>query len=306
MSEAHQPRASIDNAIRTRSWEHIKNSWMGSLPDFGQPPVPLTDLQVLRQVAKSGTRSSFADEDGLVRASVLAEAVFLFHKCAHTHLAAQRLGMKGMHSWAIFNAYHSAYLGARGVMALLGIALPQFGSLQFLIDVFPQPTIKRDRQRLVAGQWAFSTYALIHFAGRLFKQEDVWAAFRRVLSVSTVSCWSGNAYEELRALAKKSDVPVTRPRNAFLYVPTHWPLDDLLVDASEGEFESLFGMELDTGERGFLLRLSCEIYGLFESLVSDMAKVSGPIRLELERSRIAKNPKSDDLVAYNAFLKRVG
>jgi hypothetical protein len=306
MSEAVPPRASIDNAIGIRSWELIKHSWMGSLPDFGQRPVALTDLQVLQQIAKSGTRSFFADEDGSVRRAVLAEGVFLFQKCAHTHLAAQRLGMKGMHSWAMFNAYHCAYLGARGIMALLGIALPQFESQQFIIDVFPQPTTKKERQRLVAGQWEFSTYWLVHFAGQLFKQEDVWKAFRRVLSASTVSCWSGNAYEELRLLAKKSDVPVTRPRNAFLYTPTHWPLGDLLVDATEGEFEDLFGRELDTSESGFLLRLSCEIYGLFESLLSDMAKVSGPIRLELERSRIAKNPEADDLVAYNAFLKRVG
>lgn len=279
---------------------------MTNVPHFPYPgaaPTPGLDrLETLRQIARPGTRAPFGDDDGPVRSNLLAEAVFLFHKCAHTHLAAQRLGTKGMHSWCLFNAYHSAYLGARGVMALLGIGLPLVDSEQFLIDVFPQPTARKDQQRLAAGKWRFSIYDVVHFPHYPFKQEEVWEAFCRIVHVSNVQCWRGTAYDELRKL---SDSAITRPRNVFLYAPTHWPLKDLLEDASGDAFAELFEGELDIRERGFLLRLSCDVYVLFQSLMVDLAKESGPIRLELEASRIAKRPKADDLLAYDTFLEHM-
>jgi hypothetical protein len=201
----------------------------------------------------------------------------------------------------MFNAYHSAFIGARGVMALLGVGLTKFGSGQFLIDVFPQPEASKDRQRLASEKkWPFTVYHVIHFPYAPLKQEEVWQAFSRTVHVSNVPCWSGRAYQELQKL---SDDGITRPRNAFLYTSTHWPLNDLLDDASADAFAELFGSRLHSTEQGFLLRLSCDVYGLFESLMVDIARDSRPMLLELEASRITKNPNAGDLAAYNVFVE---
>src|ERR1035437_4654717 len=111
-------RPKIKNIIPARRWDAIKGAWLKDIPEFitpGARPDPgLDHLAPLQQITLPADRGRSPDVDGL-RRNMLAEAVFLFHKCAHTHLAAQRLGSLGMHSWAMFNAYHSAYFGAKGV-----------------------------------------------------------------------------------------------------------------------------------------------------------------------------------------------
>src|SRR5205807_1931759 len=115
------------NLIDARNWEQVRDAWLEHVPSFpapGTPPDPgLEHLATLHVVELPETRARIADVVGL-RRQVLWEAIFQFHKCAHTHLASQRLGSRGMHSWAMFNAYHSAYLGARAVLSILGIAFP--------------------------------------------------------------------------------------------------------------------------------------------------------------------------------------
>src|SRR5439155_6373055 len=104
------------------------------------PPEPgLENLAPLQAVPLPDNHGTFPDVEGL-RSNALWEAVFLFHKCAHTSLATQRVGGQGMHSWSLFNAYHSAFLGAKGIMALLGIAVPKINGIQLAIDLFPEPT----------------------------------------------------------------------------------------------------------------------------------------------------------------------
>ena len=237
-----------------------------------------------------------------LRANVLAEAVFLFHKCAHAHLAAQRLGTRGMHSWSLFNGYHAGYIGARGIMALLGIGLP--GRLpvagQFLIDVFPKPSAQRDVRLLAANAYSFSDFRIVHFKTP-FSQEELWAAFLRVLRTARVGCWSGRAFEEMRTLSENARI--TRPRNAILYGATSWPLDDLLKDRNEADFLALVLTEFDAKEAGFLLRLSYNVYRLFEALMKDLAIDVGPVRVELDESRVAKDPTTLDLATYNGFVR---
>jgi transposase-like protein len=55
---------------------------------------------------------------------------------------------------------------------------------------------------------------------------------------------------------------------------------------------------------GFLLRLAFGVYRLFEQLVTSLAEQSGPIRAQLDESRIFKNPAVAELVSYNAFLSQ--
>jgi hypothetical protein len=300
---AQKPK--LKNMISARSWDVIRDSSLNHIPVFnyrGAKPEPgLEHLATLQQITLPESRQRFPDVAGL-RSNLLSEAVFLFHKCAHTHLAAQRLGTIGMHSWSMFNAYHSAYLGARGVMALLGIALPflTHGG-QLLIDVYPEPESPKGKKQLIAGSWIFDEFLLVRLKGAL-DQSELWNAFQRLMNVSKVSCWKGRAYEELLTMPDE----ITKPRNAFLYKAAFWPGDDLLVDGNEKDFVSLVGTELSTEQKGFLLRLSCGMYLLFEQLIDDLADASAVIREEIDASRIMSAPNVAELASYNTFLADVG
>lgn len=300
------PRPKIKNVIGPRRWETVKTAWLDSPQAFQSPgakPEPgLDDLVPLHQVPLPPSRQRFPDVPGL-RTNLLSEAVFLFHKCAHTHLAAQRLGIIGMHSWCMFNAYHAAYLGARGIMALLGVGLtiiPNGG--QLLLDVFPQPESAKGKRKLAIGSFKFEEFLLVRF-GKHFEQRELWEAFQRVLRVSEVSCWNERAYKELLGVPHES---IAGPRNAFLYKAPFWPGSDLLADGSKDALIALLGTSLDTEMEGFLLRMSCNVYRLFEQLLDDLAEQSGPLRAQLDESRIILNPNVPDLLPYNTFLASMG
>src|ERR1700730_14110887 len=299
------PGPRLKNVIAARRWDTIRDSWLAHIPTFANPgakPDPgLETLLPLQQLALPTDRQLLPDVPGL-RPNLLSEAVFLFHKCAHTHLAAQRLGSVGMHSWSMFNAYHSAYMGARGVMALLGIGLPflaQGG--QLLIDVYPEPDSIKGKKQLIAGSWTFHNFLLVRLK-RGLEQQELWDALHRILKASNVSCWHGRAYAELMEMPDG----ITRPRNAFLYKSAFWPGDDLLVDGSEDQFRDLVGDELDVDQKGWLLRLSYNVYWLFEQIISDLAGVSGVIREQIEDSRIMCAPNAMELGCYNMFLTDLG
>jgi hypothetical protein len=230
---------------------------------------------------------------------MLWEAVFLFHKCAHVHLAAQRLASRGMHSWSMFNAYHAAYLGARGVMALLGIGLPYLPQAgQLLLDVYPLPESKKNLKAWETGKWQFSETLVVRLGGHGIDQTALWDAFYRTLRVSEPVCESAVTKDLLNV----SHDSISKPRNAFLYRAAFWPGSDLLADSDAANLVSLVGPHLDDESDGFLLRLSCDVYRLFEQLMLDLAEHSGPIRDQLDKSRVVCEPGSPDLLAYNAFL----
>ncbi len=290
--------------IKARRWDDLRGAWLEHIPAFPAPgakPDPGLDRLVpLQEVSLPENKGLFSDVPGL-RTNLLWEAVFLFHKCAHAHLAAQRLGHLGMHSWSMFNAYHSAYLGARGVMALLGIGLPFLPSGgQLLIDVFPQPESSKKIKKLKLGEWQFQEVLIVRLPP--LDQRALWQSFRRVLEISDVRCWDENIRRELADVAPET---IARPRNGFLYRAAFWPGEDLLADGTIEDFTRLVGTGLDPEEGGFLLRLSCDVYRLFEQLINDIAGESGVIRVQLDESRIIHDPAVAELVAYNAFLAQI-
>ena len=188
--------------FRHRDWEHIRESWIDKSPTFsgiGSRPDPgLENLLQLCTLQLPEDHGRFQDVEG-IRANALWEAVFLFQKCAHTNLAAQRVGQSGMHSWSLFNAYHSAYLGARGIMALLGVALPRINGTQVAIDLFPEQTTSRrpgmirksQKDKLVRRMALPKFEEFIIVRMRQLDQRFLWQGFRRVLAVTRSKCRLG-------------------------------------------------------------------------------------------------------------------
>jgi hypothetical protein len=285
----------------TRDWSEIRASWLGYIPRFpgvGSPPDPgLEKLSTLLAVPLPDHNDRFPDVPGL-RVNALWEAVFLFHKCAHTHLAAQRIGQQGMHSWSLFNAYHSAYLGAHGIMTLLGVPTPLLGSVQIAIDLFPEPVKKK---KSAAPAPSFQDFIIVRL-GQL-NQRYLWEAFQRVIKMTKASCWDVVLRD---ALVDIDFEDFSRPRNKYLYRAGFWPpLSDLMADTLLADFNKLFGKSLDIADEGFLLRLCFSVYRLFEQLMTDLASQSGIIKEQLDSSRIFANAGLPTIECYANFVSQV-
>jgi hypothetical protein len=200
-----------------------------------------------------------------------------------------------MHSWCLFNAYHAAYLGAKGIMALLGVAFPNLRSRQVALDLCPEPGKKKSPRTL--GSSRFEEFIVIPLP--MLDQRRVWEGLQRVLRLADVQCWDDWLRQEILDLNYEA---VTPPRNAFLYKVQYWPLEDLLVDAPADRLKSLLVRELDVSDPGFLLHLSFSVFRLFEQLISDLAAYSGVIKQQLEASRCL-DTELPELDSYREFCK---
>lgn len=289
--------------LSPRDWSEIRASWLGNIPKFpavGSPPDPgLENLATLLTIPfpdKNDKNERFPDAIGL-RSNSLWEAVFLFHKCAHTHLAVQRIGQQGMHSWSLFNAYHSAYLGARGIMTLLGAPTPLLDSRQVVLDLFPEPLKKRK----YGSAPVFQEFAIVR-VGKL-EQRYLWEAFQHVLRITDATCLDTALRDSLLDIDFED---FSRPRNKYLYKTSFWPpFPDLLADTLLADFNKLFGESLDIAEEGFLLRLCFSVYRLFEQLMTDLATQSGIIKEQLDASRIFSSAGLPVIECYDNFISQV-
>jgi hypothetical protein len=295
--------------FRHRDWSNIRDAWLADVPSFtslGARPDPgLENLPSLLSIDLPGTKppyKRYADVEGL-RRNALWEAVFLFHKCSHTNLAAQRLGQQGMHSWCMFNSYHSAYLGAKGLMALLGIAWPRVRGEQVAVDLFLQAESKTQQKKLKAlGSRQFQEFLVLRLHVRTLDQRYLWEAFQRILQMAKVDCWDQNLVKELLDVSYQSFSP---PRNNFLYRAQFWPLEDLMSDASVEEMEQLVGTELDIEHEGFLLRLGFSVYRLFEQLIGDLGKQSPIIQMQVSASRSLAESTEAEFGRYRLFVSQL-
>ncbi len=194
----------------------------------------------------------------------------------------------------MFNAYHAAYLGARGVMTLLGVSLPNLRGRQVLLDLFPQPTKKSAKSFAAPSFGDFLLVPLPHL-----DQRYIWEGLQRVLRMTKAAPWSESVVEEVLGLSFED---ITPPRNHFLYKAHYWPLEDLASDDDATDFSRFYGVELAPDAGGFLLRLGFCMYLLFEQLISDLALVAPLVAEQVRGSRCAANPVVPELLRYRSFL----
>jgi hypothetical protein len=218
-------------------------------------------------------------------------------KCSHTNLAAQRLASLGMPSWCLFNAYHSAYLGAKGILAMLGVAFPALNGTQVAIDLFPEPEKKQSRKDLEQNGPRFEDFLVMKFPK--LDQRRLWQGLQRLLRVCDVSCWEGTMVDEIIGVKYEA---VTPPRNHFLYKVTYWPLRDLMADEIGGDMKPMMFQSLDADTEGFLLRLSFLVHRLLERMINDLAVNSPVIKAQLDASRFTTDVNVPELDLYRSFV----
>ena len=287
----------------SRTWEAIRDSWIAHvavLSTVGARPNPgLQDLAPLISIVTSDSTPDvrFQDVPG-IRTNAMSEALYLFHKCSHTHLAAQRLAVQGMHSWCLFNAYHSAYIGARGIMALLGVAFPKVSGVQIAIDLFPESNQSKTSQKRDGVR--FDEFVIFRLP--MLDQRRIWQGLQRTLRVSRAQCWVEALTDEILSIDYEDISP---PRNHFLYQAHYWPFDDLTEDCVDERLAVTVMRKLDAGEGGFLLRLNFLIYRLFEELIRDLAMYSPPVKMQFEGSRCVAIADIPELSLYRDFVSRI-
>jgi hypothetical protein len=120
-----------------------------------------------------------------------------------------------------------------------------------------------------------------------------------MLRISEVECWDNSVKQELIRLNVKD---ITPPRNKFLYVAQHWPLDDMTTDGRPEVLSTLLKAELDPENPGFLLRLCFSVYRLFELMMIDISEPSEVVREQYEGSRGFSGLNLGELIHYRAFL----
>ena len=107
----------------------------------GSPPqMLLSEMAALGQclgidvLPKSQVRELFEPIPGL-REAVLHDAIYLLHKAAHVLGSALVHVSSGMCTWSLSSAYQAAYFAMNSVMRFLGVAVVEYESRHFLIDV---------------------------------------------------------------------------------------------------------------------------------------------------------------------------
>jgi len=243
-------------------------------------------------------RKPIPDIDG-VRSNTLAEAIYLYHKAAHAQLAVARLSTSGMTAWAMFNAYHSAFLNAKAVMALLGVVFPKVQGKDWLLDVFPVPDKRRNNRQFKMK----SDYSEIVAVGiPKLDQRYVWQALVRCCS-NTMGAWSN-----LQALSSIKEInweKVTPPRNKFLYNPPFWPaIDDLSRDVVDLEWDTLIQAGLDPDATGFLLSLSLDMFEVAKWIFEDFAKDSNLFAMQISGLRWPHDELNRGWGAAAAYQRR--
>lgn len=292
--------------IGNRNWLEIKSNWLNWMPVFDgitKPDPGLDKLPSLQNVIGLNKQiSTIPDVNGL-RANVFSEAMYLYHKSTHSQLAVARLSDSGMQSWAMFNAYHSALLGAKAIMSMLGLTFPKINGVDALVDIFPiSEKIKNgksQRRESLTTSDKFSSFNCMLMPNQL-QQNQVWEALQRVLRMTN------NAFTDNEdILSQLQDLPwekITTPRNAFLYKPSHWTiLSDIDKDIISPDWEKLASPNLDISSDGFLFKLSFAVHILLSWLINDLAAVSNLIGEQKSLSRWPQNANTEQWVAWAQF-----
>lgn len=284
--------------VSPRNWAGIAPVWVGvatAIPELSSKPEPGLDKLPGLLAIGHVELCRFADVEG-IRKQVLWEALYLYLKCDHSKCASERLAEAGMPSWSMFNAYHSAYLGARSILWLLGLPLPDLAGHQVFVDLFPDADTNRAKRRHDKGGGVYSEF-LVKSIGKL-DQRGIWDCLQRVLKISTVEVWNSELVETICGL---NSYDITPPRNHFLYKPGYWIFDDLESDIQDEYNWLVVSESVNTTDKSFLLWLCYAVHHVLTSLIMDMASRSALINRFFSATRCQSSDHSHEGATYRKF-----
>ena len=274
----------------------------GAAPDGQIQDIPEL-YRRLRQCAEdpSGLSRLDVDEDiAGARQGVLAEAVFLLHKSANALAGGQIHIEAGLRSWSISSSYKAAFLAAKGIQRLLGVATLESGRRSFVVDVWAHNEKRWTKQPKTAKERRIRLIRVKPLGHR-----GVWVMFRRVLRVlrGTEDIWPATCLDAIRNVEAET---FAAARNKLHYNNAHWPFEDmheLLPRDGFGDLGCLVsnGTAISPDREDFPLALSFALVGFAAALLADLAQYSGSVRQESELLQAWLGSRCNSL--YNATLK---
>lgn len=273
--------------IKKADWHQIKSQWLNFLPNIehaGSPP-PLSLSEIIQQSGKLATitpQSPILQGIPMIHETALWEAVYLLRKSGHVMRVSQNLSQQGMLSWSLFNGYHSAYLSAKSILAMLGFSVPQPSGQQLLLELFPDNRNQGNKKNKipVGGDEMSNAYRI----GRL-DQNQLWQLFERALRMIDVPIWNGNILENVKDFDWAN---ISKKRNPFLYNSVFWPYNDLSENLIDDKFcnppdnfpDHTQFIDMDDPE--FLIKSAFLLFHLGECLLADISIDAPIMKLELD------------------------
>lgn len=281
--------------IAPRSWGEIASAWVETAPSIRNlraKPDPGVDKLGGLLALPAEKIARYEAVPGL-RTNALWDCLYLYRKCDHAKVATESLANLGMASWAMFNAYHSAYLGARGLMLALGVGLPDLAGRQVLLDLFPEPVKQKRRDRAVVPTADF----MLKSIGAL-DQRAVWHCLQRTLRLTSCTVWSEALVISLTNLDADQ---VTPPRNHFLYKAGYWIFDDLDSNLDpNSHWLDVSSLPKESNE-AFLMWLCFTVHQTYTSLIADLAATSTLIDDYYQSTRNITGAREATASAYVSF-----
>ncbi len=271
--------------LMAREWRDIKNAWLGYIPTIDPPgrvpDSPLADLPTLRsQVVDVGQQPKEVMEEIVgLREGVLIEGLFLLHKAANVLGCAQVDVAKGLRSWALSNAYQSAFFSMKSITHILGVAVAEVQNNSILIDIWRPP------QRRRKGGTG-STYNVLLQNGKRFEHRQMWAIFQRMIRV-TKGLETVLTKENATALIELDISDFATQRNSLHY-RIAWPFNDLhrcVVKPGFGVYEGgiVDGTALSDLERDdFSIVLGIVLLRMGYRMVYEIARTATGLNSELD------------------------
>ena len=265
--------------LKGRDWDALREAWLSYIPPFSGlgaiPDQSSDDLLDVQGFSPSLHQPERTSQVAGVRSSVLSEAICLYQKAKNTNYAARHLHDRGLETWSLFNYYHSAYLGAKGIMYLLGVTVPLLNNKRWILDVFAAPENDRSGKKIKPD--SLTDFMSIPLPG--LDQHQLWAWFQRVLASTRSAPWDRELAKDIHLIGASRDM--TRQRNGLLYRPPFWIASDLLQPlAVPSAIPETYGLDADDPE--FLSSLCGHVHLIFDSLLQDLGKLSLPVRLQME------------------------
>lgn len=276
------------NKLVKRDWQSVCELWLTCGIVAGVPGTPpqcavgeLPSLQQELLGIKGDEPKDVAEDIEGLRQGVLKEGIFQLQKSAHILNGAQIHIERGMPSWSLSSAYHSAFCAANGILNLLGVAFADVDGRNFLIDVWSQSS-RGGRFKLEA-----SNQIRLQKTPGLPAQRNIWQVFQRMLRITNFNnhIIRDNWRNAFLGLGKTD---FSRKRNDVYYRSSSWPYDDVreFITANDFGFDCMSVLDgsviSDAEENGFPLGLAFISVRIGHQMLKSLAGMSRLLKPELD------------------------
>jgi hypothetical protein len=277
----------IDN-IKRRDWVIVREEWLAHIPRIAppgaRPALPLKQVPELSSwAAQAAGKKSIRISDGhtSLRASTFWEGTYLLHKACHVIGAAGVHAAEGISTWSLSSFYQGGLFGAKAVLYLMGIGLPEFNGKTTIVDLWPE--VSATQRKLAKRIGIAPPESELTYLGQRLDHHSAWYAFLRLVRTARVDVWPNSYISFLRPM-RVGDI--SDQRNAIHYRLADWLFEDLHAEQSILEFFHLKRDDdgtllLDPSSSDFSLVLAIVVLHMGVLLFESLAELSNALADEL-------------------------